>query len=214
MTSGVLFGVAKPSHNPAWSRQEVVVTERKVALGVTQSIAACRAVDLASKLMQAGVAVHMVMTRSATKLVGPAEGWLAIVGFLASRKRHNVGDFYIGGRKVGPWVTALFYVAAYFSSVVIIGGGGFGYEYGMATLWIGAANVLFGYTLAWIVPGRRLREFTTRLKTMTVPAFLAGRFSAKGLGAFVLVLIRLLKGNMPEGDINAVAPCLPCMVQL
>ena len=71
-------------------------------------------------------------------------GLLIIVGLLTSRKLRNVEDFYIGGRNVGPWVTALSYVAAYFSSVVIIGGGGFGYKYGMATLWIGAANVLFG----------------------------------------------------------------------
>jgi len=66
-------------------------------------------------------------------------GLLIIVGLLTSRKLRNVEDFYIGGRKVGPWVTALSYVAAYFSSVVIIGGGGFGYngcspelEYGYA----------------------------------------------------------------------------------
>jgi len=130
-------------------------------------------------------------------------GLLIIVGLLTSRKMRNVEDFYIGGRNVGPWVTALSYVAAYFSSVVIIGGGGFGYKYGMATLWIGAANVLFGCTLAWIVLGRRLREFTTRLKTMTVPGFLAERFSAKearilsavAIAVFLVVYnVSILKG--------------------
>ncbi|MCK4392915.1 sodium/proline symporter, partial [Candidatus Bipolaricaulota bacterium] len=106
-------------------------------------------------------------------------GLLVVVGLFTSRSLRNVEDFYIGGRRIGPWVTALSYVAAYFSSVVIIGGGGFGYQYGMSTLWIGAVNVLLGCTLAWIVLGRRLREFTTRLGTMTIPGFLATRFKAK-----------------------------------
>ena len=48
------------------------MAERTVVLGVTGSIAAYKAVDLASKLTQAGVAVRAVMTESATKLVGPA----------------------------------------------------------------------------------------------------------------------------------------------
>jgi len=47
-------------------------------------------------------------------------GLLIIVGLLTSRKLRNVEDFYIGGRKVGPWVTALSYVAAYFSSVLFL----------------------------------------------------------------------------------------------
>ena len=54
-------------------------TERNVVLGVTGSIAAYKAVDLASRLTQAGVAVHTVMTESATKLVGPAS-FRAITG--------------------------------------------------------------------------------------------------------------------------------------
>ena len=53
--------------------------DRNVVLGVTGSIAAYKAVDLASKLTQAGVAVHTVMTESATKLVGPAS-FRAITG--------------------------------------------------------------------------------------------------------------------------------------
>jgi len=59
--------------------QEVVVAGREVVLGVSGSIAAYKAVDLASKLAQAGVAVHVVMTESATKLVGPAS-FRAITG--------------------------------------------------------------------------------------------------------------------------------------
>ncbi|MCK5245854.1 hypothetical protein KAR02_03090, partial [Candidatus Bipolaricaulota bacterium] len=63
------------------------------------------------------------------------------IGMIASRRMRNSEDFYLGGRSVGPWVTSLSFVAAYFSSVVIIGGGGFGYRFGMSTLWIAASNV-------------------------------------------------------------------------
>ncbi|KPK69827.1 hypothetical protein AMJ87_09900, partial [candidate division WOR_3 bacterium SM23_60] len=94
---------------------------------------------------------------------------LLLVGLITGRRTKSVEDFYIGGRKIGPWVTALSFVAAYFSSVVIVGGGGFGYLFGMATLWIGAINVLIGCTVCWIVLGPRIRKFTKRLNTMTIP---------------------------------------------
>jgi len=59
--------------------------ERHVVLGVTGSIAVYKAVDLASKLTQAGVSVHTVMTESATKLVGPAS-FRAITGLPVATK--------------------------------------------------------------------------------------------------------------------------------
>jgi len=117
------------------------------------------------------------------------------IGIVSSRRMRNAEDFYIGGRNVGPWVTALSYVAAYFSSVVIIGGGGFGYRFGLATIWIAAINVLVGCTLAWIVLGRRVRRLTARLGTMTIPGFLAERFrapEARVLAAWVIALLLII----------------------
>ena len=70
---------------PPGSAQEVLVAERNVVLGVTGSIAAYKAVDLASKLTQAGISVHTVMTESATKLVGPAS-FRAITGLPVATK--------------------------------------------------------------------------------------------------------------------------------
>ena len=116
---------------------------------------------------------------------------LVLVGFITGRKTKSVEDFYIGGRQIGPWVTALSFVAAYFSSVVIIGGGGFGYMFGMSTLWIGAINVLLGCTVAWIVLGPRIRIFTQRLKTMTVPGFIGERFQSDFTCIFSALIIVL-----------------------
>ena len=99
-------------------------------------------------------------------------GMLAAIGMVMSGRSRSVGDFAIGGRSVGPWVTALSFVAAYYSSVVIIGGGAFGWKFGLSTLWVGAGNVLVGTTLAWIILGRRVRRFTENLDAMTLPGFL------------------------------------------
>jgi len=116
---------------------------------------------------------------------------LVLVGLITGRRTKSVEDFYLGGRQIGPWVTALSFVAAYFSSVVIVGGGGFGYMYGMSTLWIGAVNVLLGCTVAWIVLGPRIRTFTQRLKTMTVPGFLGERYRSNFACIFSAVVVVL-----------------------
>ena len=130
-------------------------------------------------------------------------GLLAAIGFVLRGRSRNAADFAIGGRSVGPWVTALSFVAAYYSSVVIIGGGGFGYLFGLSTLWIAATNVLVGTTLAWIVLGRRVRLFTERLDAMTLPGFFAARFasprarvlSAEITAVFLIVYnVSVLKG--------------------
>jgi len=116
---------------------------------------------------------------------------LIFVGLITSRKTKSVEDFYIGGRQIGSWVTALSFVAAYFSSVVIIGGGGFGYMFGMSTLWIGAINVLLGTTVCWIVLGPRIRKFTQRLNTMTIPGFLGKRYKSRFALMFSAIIIVL-----------------------
>jgi SSS family solute:Na+ symporter len=130
-------------------------------------------------------------------------GLLSAIGVVMSGRSRSVKDFAIGGRSVGPWVTALSFVAAYYSSVVIIGGGAFGWKFGLATLWVGAGNVLVGTTLAWIVLGRRIRRFTENLDAMTLPGFFFGRygsaeariFSAATTGLFLIIYnVSVLKG--------------------
>ena len=64
-------------------------------------------------------------------------GILMGVGIWSARRTKSASDFIIGGRTIGPWVTALSFIAVYFSSVLIIGGGAFGYKFGMSTIWIG-----------------------------------------------------------------------------
>lgn len=114
---------------------------------------------------------------------------LVFIGLIMGRRTKSIEDFYLGGRQIGPWVTALSFVAAYFSSVVIVGGGGFGYMFGMSTLWIGAVNVLLGCTICWIVLGPRVRSFTQRLNTMTIPHFFGERYQSSFVVIFSAVVI-------------------------
>ncbi len=114
---------------------------------------------------------------------------LVLIGLVTSRRLGSVDDFYIAGRKVGPWVTALSFIAAYFSAVLIVGGGAFGYKFGMGTIWIGAVNVLVGCTLCWIVLGARIRRFTQRLGTVTVPDFLGKTYESPFVRIFSSLVI-------------------------
>ncbi len=116
-------------------------------------------------------------------------GLLIGVGVWSSRRTQTVADFIIGNRSIGPWVTALSFIAVYFSSVLIIGGGAFGYKFGLATIWIGAVNVIVGCTLCWIVMGRRVRLFTERLGVNTISGFFAKRYNSPEAGIFSAAIV-------------------------
>ena len=63
------------------------------------------------------------------------------VGLYSRKHATNVNDFVLGGRSVGPWLTAFAYGTSYFSAVVFVGyAGQFGYKYGLAATWIGIGN--------------------------------------------------------------------------
>ncbi|MCD6380104.1 sodium/proline symporter [bacterium] len=118
-------------------------------------------------------------------------GILVVIGIASARRTSTAEDFVIGGREIGPWVTALSFIAVYFSSVLIIGGGAFGYKFGMGTIWIGAINVLVGCTLCWIVLGKRVRLFTERLGVNTLSGFFTKRYNSPAAGIFSALIIFL-----------------------
>ncbi|MDI9508420.1 MAG: sodium/solute symporter, partial [Bacillota bacterium] len=98
----------------------------------------------------------------------------------ARKQVKNVGDFVLGGRAVGPWLTAFAYGTSYFSAVVFVGyAGQFGWKYGLASTWIGIGNALIGSLLAWVILGRRTRVMTNHLKSATMPDFFGSRFDSK-----------------------------------
>lgn len=112
------------------------------------------------------------------------------VGLFCRRHASNVGDFVLGGRSVGPWVTAFAYGTSYFSSVVFIGyAGQFGWNFGVAATWIGIGNALIGSLLAWLVLGRRTRVMTKHYESATMPDFFAKRLHCPALRTVASVMI-------------------------
>ncbi len=104
------------------------------------------------------------------------------VGFYCKSKATDVNGFVLGGRSVGPWLTAFAYGTSYFSAVIFVGyAGQFGWKYGIASTWIGIGNALLGSMLAWRILGRRTRVMSQHLDSATMPEFFGARFQSKGL---------------------------------
>lgn len=117
------------------------------------------------------------------------------IGIYCRRHATDVKGFVLGGRSVGPWLTAFAYGTSYFSAVIFVGyAGQFGWKYGVATTWIGVGNALIGSLLAWAVLGRRTRIMTQHLNAATMPEFFGRRFGSKALkiGASLIIFIFLI----------------------
>lgn len=111
------------------------------------------------------------------------------VGFYCKKHATNVDDFVLGGRNVGPWLTAFAYGTSYFSAVVFVGyAGQFGWKYGVAATWAGIGNALLGSLLAWLVLGRRTRVMSQHLGAATMPQFFGKRYDSEALKIYASVI--------------------------
>ena len=109
-------------------------------------------------------------------------GIMVGIGLYCRRNATDVNGFVLGGRSVGPWVTAFAYGTSYFSAVVFIGyAGQFGWKYGISSTWIGLGNAFLGSLLAWVVMGRRTRVMTHHLDAKTMPDYFGKRYDSKAL---------------------------------
>ena len=104
------------------------------------------------------------------------------VGIYCRRHTGTVDGFILGGRNVGPWMSAFAYGTSYFSAVVFVGyAGQFGFKYGISATWAGIGNALLGSLLAWWILGPRTREITHRLQASTMPEFFGKRYDSRAL---------------------------------
>ena len=117
------------------------------------------------------------------------------IGLYCRRHSTDVNGFVLGGRSVGPWLTAFAYGTSYFSAVVFVGyAGQFGWKYGIAATWAGIGNAFLGSLLAWAVLGRRTRIMTQHLDSATMPEFFGKRFGSHALklAASAIIFIFLI----------------------
>lgn len=112
------------------------------------------------------------------------------IGIYSKRMVTSVNDFVLGGRNVGPWLTAFAYGTSYFSAVLFIGyAGRFGWSFGVSALWIGIGNALLGSLLAWMVLGKKTRRMTQFLDSRTMPDFFEKRYGSRPLKIAAALII-------------------------
>ena len=104
------------------------------------------------------------------------------IGIKSRKHASDINGFVLGGRSVGPWLSAFAFGTSYFSAVIFVGyAGQFGWNFGLASTWIGLGNAFIGSLLAWSILGRRTRIMTQHISSKTMPDFFGTRFSSKGL---------------------------------
>ena len=111
------------------------------------------------------------------------------VGVKTRNQASSVDGFVLGGRAVGPWLTAFAFGTSYFSAVVFVGyAGQFGWKYGLSSAWIGIGNAIIGSLLAWLLLGRRTKLMTQHIESRTMPDFFGTRYDSQQLRVLASII--------------------------
>lgn len=112
------------------------------------------------------------------------------IGIVSRKKANDVHGFILGGRSVGPWLTAFAYGTSYFSAVVFVGyAGQFGFNFGVAATWIGIGNAIIGSLIPWYLLGNRTRKMTKHLDSKTMPDFFEKRYDSRAIKVISALII-------------------------
>jgi len=104
------------------------------------------------------------------------------IGIIGLRKTKSFSDFFLGGGKVGPWMTAFSYGTAYFSAVLFIGfAGKIGWNFGYSGLWIALFNAFIGVLGVWGLMAWRIKKMSTEYNVSTMSEFLEKRYNSRFL---------------------------------
>ncbi|MDR0570821.1 MAG: sodium:solute symporter [Clostridiales Family XIII bacterium] len=115
---------------------------------------------------------------------------IVAIGLFSTKKAMTVDGFLLGGRKIGPWLSAFAYGTTYFSAVIFVGYAGmFGWTVGFSGIWIGIGNALLGCLLAWLVLAKPTRKLTHALNARTIPELFERRYLSRGMKLYSAVII-------------------------
>ncbi|MCI6561359.1 MAG: sodium/proline symporter PutP [Ruminococcus sp.] len=121
-------------------------------------------------------------------------GVMIAVGIVFSKKNNNVGDFYLGGRKLGPLVTAMSAEASDMSSWLLMGLPGVAYLSGASEAGWTAIGLAVGTYLNWLIVAKRLRVYSHRCRnSITIPDFFSNRYRddkriLMGISALIILI--------------------------
>lgn len=107
-------------------------------------------------------------------------GAMLVIGFYFSKKSNTTHDFYLGGRKLGPFVTAMSAEASDMSSYLLMGLPGLAYLTGVCDTFWTIAGLALGTYVNWLIVAKRLRKYTVICNnSITIPDFFANRYRDK-----------------------------------
>lgn len=138
--------------------------------------------------MRMNTTTFLIITAIVIYLLG-----MLVVGFRYSKRTSNSEDFYLGGRKMGPLVTAMSAEASDMSSWLLMGLPGVAYLSGVADAAWTAIGLGIGTWLNWYFVSRRLRRYSQNIGAITVPEFFSKRYHDKSnllnaLAAIVIII--------------------------
>ncbi len=118
---------------------------------------------------------------------------MLFIGFFYSKRNNSAGDFYLGGRKLGPVVVALSTEASDMSSWLLMGVPGLAYFCGLADATWTVIGLALGTYLNWLIVAKRLRSYSAALGAITIPDFFALRYKDKsgfieGIAAIIIII--------------------------
>ena len=118
---------------------------------------------------------------------------VVIIGVVFSKKTKNVGDFYLGGRKLGPLVTAMSAEASDMSSWLLMGLPGVAYLTGVADAGWTAIGLAVGTYFNWLIVAKKLRNYSAEIGAITVPDFFSRRYKEEknilmAIAALVIII--------------------------
>lgn len=120
-------------------------------------------------------------------------GGMIAIGAVFSKKNKDVSDFYLGGRKLGPFVSAMSAEASDMSSWLLMGLPGLAYLCGIAEAGWTAIGLAIGTYLNWLIVAKRLRVYSQKTNSITIPNFFSERYRdhkqiLSGIAALVILI--------------------------
>lgn len=114
------------------------------------------------------------------------------IGIYYAKKNNDAGDFYLGGRKLGPFVTAMSAEASDMSSYLLMGLPGLAYLSGVCDVFWTIVGLAAGTYINWLIVAKRLRRYTAKVNAITIPDFFANRYRdkkiLKGIAAIIIII--------------------------
>ena len=103
---------------------------------------------------------------------------LLFIGWFSRKQTTSVENYYLGGKKIGPLITAISYSASNSSAWTLLGVSGIAYKFGVSTIWL-VIGVIVGMFFNWLIVAPTLFRMTRSKDLITIPQFLVNEYQEK-----------------------------------